>query len=164
VRGFRIGDPAGKFPIYSRKGAALAEGRWHEKGQEVIYTSEHYSTAMLEKLAHFNGLLPPNQHFIDITVPVGTSYEVATKDTVPGWDAADGSPARAFGSRWISEHRSATLIVPSYVAREERNVLINPRHPDATAIKAGLEHPIWWDPRLLARWQLSTRLSAPVSD
>jgi RES domain-containing protein len=73
---------------------------------------------MLEKLAHFNALLPPNQHFIDITVPVGTSYELATKDTVPGWDAADGSPARAFGSRWISEHRSATLIVPSY--RRER--------------------------------------------
>jgi RES domain-containing protein len=141
MRIFRIGDPAGKYPIYSGEGAALAEGRWHERGQEVIYASEHYSTAMLEKLAHFNGLLPPNQHYIEISIPAGTSYEVATKDTIPG----------AFGSRWISEQRTAILLVPSYVAREERNVLINPRHAGARSIKSGLEHPIWWDPRLLTR-------------
>jgi RES domain-containing protein len=149
MRTFRVGDPSGKYPIYSGEGAALAEGRWHEKGQEVIYTSEHYSTAMLEKLAHFNGLLPPNQHFIEISIPAGTSYEVVTKDIVPGWDTPDGSLARIFGSAWLREQRSAILIVPSYVAREDRNVLINLRHPDGKTIKPSLERPIWWDPRLL---------------
>lgn len=38
---WRIGDPEGRFPIYSGEGAALSEGRWHSKGQDVIYTSEH---------------------------------------------------------------------------------------------------------------------------
>jgi hypothetical protein len=28
---------------------------------------------MLEKLVHYNGVLPPNQHFIRIETPVGTS-------------------------------------------------------------------------------------------
>ena len=48
---WRIGDPDGRFPIYSGEGAALCEGRWHRKGQDIIYTSEHYGTAMLEKCA-----------------------------------------------------------------------------------------------------------------
>jgi RES domain-containing protein len=148
MRVFRIGDPDGRYPIYSGEGAALTEGRWHEKGQEVIYAAEHYATAMLEKLAHYNGLLPPNQHFIEIELPVGTSYEEVTKDSLPDWSHPDGQAARAFGSDWIEEQRSAILIVPSYVAREDSNVLINPRHPDAEAIRPGRERPVFWDARL----------------
>jgi RES domain-containing protein len=148
LRCFRIGDPEGRFPIYSGEGAALVEGRWHEKGQEVIDASEHYGTAMLEKLAHYNGLLPPNQHFIEILVPAGTSYEEVTKDSLPRWANSDGADARAFGSRWLWEERSALLIVPSVVSREELNVLINPTHPDAREIRAGREKPVWWDGRL----------------
>lgn len=148
LRAFRIGDPEGRFPIYSGEGAALTEGRWHEKGQEVIYASLHYGTAMLEKLAHYNGLLPPNQHFVEIEVPAGTSYEVVTKDSLPGWDRPDGRAARTFGSAWLRDRRSAILIVPSYVSREESNLLINPHHPEAKSIRPGLERPVRWDARL----------------
>jgi RES domain-containing protein len=141
MRCFRIGDPEGRFPIYSGEGAALVEGRWHEKRQEVIYASQNYATAMLEKLAHYNGLLPPNQHFIEIVVPAGTPYGEVTKDSLSDWDRPDGIVARAFGSQWLRERRSAILLVPSYVAREELNVLINPNHPDAGAIRQGRESP-----------------------
>jgi RES domain-containing protein len=151
LRVFRIGDPAGRFAIYSGEGAATTEGRWHTKGQEVIYTSEHYSTAMLEKLAHYNGVLPPNQHYIEIEIPAGTSYEVVTKDSLPEWNLRDSPQARAHGSKWIDEGRSAILIVPSYVAREENNVLINPRHADTKAIRPSVERPIVWDRRLFER-------------
>lgn len=143
---YRIGDPNGLFPIYSAEGARRVEGRWHEKGQEVIYASSSYSTAMLEKLAHFNGILPSGQHYIEIKVPTGVTYEVVTKDSAPGW--IDAAQARAIGSRWYRERRSCLLIVPSFVARMETNVVINARHPDATAIRSGLEHPVVWDRRL----------------
>jgi RES domain-containing protein len=143
---FRIGDPAGLYPIYSGEGSARVEGRWHERGQEVIYASEHYSTAMLEKLVHWNGILPPNQHCIEITIPHGVSYEVVTKDSLPGW--TDPGLARPFGARWLAERRSAILLVPSIVARMERNVLINPLHADAKCIAPGLEEPVVWDARL----------------
>ena len=151
MRGYRIGDANGRFPIYSGKGAALVEGRWHSFGQEVIYTSEHYSTAMLEKLVHVNGILPPNQHFVAIEIPAGVSYEVVTKDTVENCLSFDGKNARAFGSKWLNEVRSALLFVPSCVAREENNVLINPKHSDAQCIRSGLEKPVWWDNRLFCR-------------
>lgn len=148
MRAWRIGDPRGRYPIYSAEGAALVEGRWHAKGQRVIYASQSYSTALLEKLVHFNGVLPEGQHFIEIDIPVGTSYEHATKDSVPGWDDAAGGKARAFGSGWLQDHRTAILIVPSFVAREEWNVLIDPAHPDAGKIEVGLEKPVRWDARL----------------
>jgi RES domain-containing protein len=150
MRVYRIGDPKGRYPIFSGKGASRHEGRWHERGQDIMYTSSNYSTAMLEKLVHFNGVLPKGQHFIEITIPARTSYEVVTKDSLPGWEQMDGAVARRFGAVWARQERSAILIVPSVVAREETNVLINPRHGEAKRIKAGLEKPIWWDERLFA--------------
>ena len=149
MRTYRIGDPAGRYPVWSTEGARRASGRWHETGAEVIYASEHYSTAMLEKLVHWNGALPPNQHFIEVTVPRGTSYEVATPDIVPDWFRPDGEAARRFGRRWYEENRSAILIVPSVVARMERNVVVNGLHPDFEGLTVGLETPVWWDRRLL---------------
>ena len=47
--------------------------------------------------------------------------------------------------------RSATLLVPSVVARVERNVVIHPHHADAGSIAVGLETPVHWDSRLFAR-------------
>ena len=78
MRGSRIDGPAGQSSVWSPEGAKRTSDRWHEAGAKVIYASESHSTAMLEKLVHWNGALPPNQHFIEITIPKGTSYEVVT--------------------------------------------------------------------------------------
>ena len=150
MRAYRIGDPAGQCPVWSTEGATRTSGRWHEAGAEVIYASEHYSTAMLEKLVHWNGALPPNQHFIEIAMPPGTSYEVVTADIVPDWADRGGEAARRFGRRWYDESRSTILLVPSVVARMERNVVINRRHPDFQSLSVGLETPVWWDQRLFS--------------
>ena len=145
---WRIGDPDGQFPIWSPGGALKKSGRWHEAGSAVIYAAEHYSTALLEKLVHYAGALPPNQHFVEVAVPAGVSYEVVTGEILPGWHAADGEAARSFGAKWYAEDRSAVLFVPSVPARMERNLLFNARHPDFMRIKPGLEVPVPWDARL----------------
>jgi RES domain-containing protein len=69
-----IGDPDGVFPIFDGRGAALVPGRRNQLGQPVIYACEHYSTAMLEKLARGYGQMPHNQHYITITIPNAASY------------------------------------------------------------------------------------------
>jgi len=147
---FRIGDPHGEFPIWDDGGARLASGRWHDAGARVIYASEHYSTAMLEKLVHYEGEMPPNQHFLGITIPGGTSYEVVNPDRLAGWADPAGMAARNFGRVWYTERRSAILFVPSVVARMERNIVFNAAHPEFGTIKTGLETPIWWDERLFS--------------
>lgn len=105
---------------------------------------------MLEKRVHFAGRLPRNQHFIAITLPDGISYEVMSPEHLPDWASEDGTAARDFGRRWHAEGRSALLIVPSVVARMERNFVINTRHPDSAQIVTGLETPVWWNQRLFA--------------
>ncbi len=147
---FRIGDPNGEYPIWDDGGARRSSGRWHEAGARVIYASEHYSTAMLEKLVHYEGEMPPHQHFLEITVPAETSYEVVNPDHIKGWADPDGEAARQFGRAWYREARSAILIVPSVVARMERNIVFNASHPEFGNVSVGLETPIWWDGRLFS--------------
>ena len=148
---WRIGDPNGEYPIWDDGGAQRVEGRWHEAGAGVIYASLSYATAMLEKLVHFSGAMPRGQHFVEVTVPAGTSYEVFSPDHHPGWADRDGTVARRFGRDWLVEGRSAILVVPSVVARMERNLIVSTAHPDFVAIGSGPETPIWWDDRLFAR-------------
>lgn len=147
---YRIGDPAGRFPVYSAGGALQAGARWHERGDQVIYAAEHYSTALLETLANWHRRLPRNQHYLEITIPAGVSYEVASADHLPGWYRSNATAAKLFGHRWYVERRSAVLFVPSVVARIERNIVINATHEDFPQIRPGLETPVWWDERLFA--------------
>ena len=72
----------------------------------MLYASEHYSTALLEKLVHGSGSLPPNQHFMVITIPNGVSYEMIDTAEVPDWYLRKSAgPSKAFGQRWQQEKR-----------------------------------------------------------
>ncbi len=52
---FRVGDPSGAYPIFDATGSTIAPGRWNTPRSPLIYTSEHFSTALLEKLVHGSG-------------------------------------------------------------------------------------------------------------
>ena len=109
----------------------------------MVYASEHYSTGLLETLVHGSGALPPNQHFITITIPRGLNI----RSVLPGLDARLGQRAgtvsKAFGEAWCLELRSLVLIVPSIVARVERNALINPGHPEVRHVTTTLHEPVF---------------------
>lgn len=149
LEAYRIGDPSGRWPVYSPEGARLVSGRWHERGDRVIYASEHYSTAMLEMLARWNGPPPADQHFIRIEIPPGTMHEVIEPEDLPGWHLPDSPAAREAGHGWYTRGGSAVLLVPSVVARMDRNVLINADHPEFPRLRPGPEAPVWWDEGLL---------------
>ena len=147
---YRIGDPDGLYPIFDATGSTIAPGRWNTAGSPVIYSSEHYSTALLEKLVRGSGHLPPNQHFVRIGIPRGVSYEIFSAPALPGWDTMPATVSKSYGELWCRERRSALLLVPSVVARLDRNVLINPAHPDFALIETSLHEPVFWDRRLFA--------------
>lgn len=145
---FRIGDPGGAYPIFDATGSTLAPGRWNTPGSPLIYTSQHYSTALLEKLVYGSGRLPPNQHYVEITLPRGLSYEIFSPPALSGWDSMPATVSKLFGERWCLEKRSAILLVPSVVARLDSNILINPGHPEFRMIEVSLHQPVFWDRRL----------------
>jgi RES domain-containing protein len=86
---------------------------------------------MLEIQAHANigRILTPHKSVI-IDVPDNESIEIHDENTLPDkWNQENSSSARTFGNHWLSETKTALVIVPSVIARLDKNVLINPLHP-----------------------------------
>jgi RES domain-containing protein len=100
---------------------------------------------MLEKLVRSSGALPPNQHYIEITIPNGVTCEMLNPAHLPGWDNISRAASRAYGDAWQT---SCCSLLPSVVARKELNVLINPEHAEFPRVTHKLHQPVWWDRRL----------------
>lgn len=128
----------------------LVGGRWNSPGKPVIYGAITYAGAMLEVLVHARiGKLPMSHLSIVAEVPAGVSIEIMTLQAMePGWDAQESRVARAIGDLWLREQRSAILLVPSIVTRDDGNVLVNPMHPDASKIHLSAPQAVAWDQRL----------------
>ena len=148
---FRVTDR--RFPIFDGTGALLVGGRWNSPGRLVVYAAETFAGALLEILVHSNlGRVPKTHAAIEISIPDRVSVEILDALKLPKWDAEDQIASRAFGDEWLITRRSAVLMVPSAVTRgHERNVLINPVHPDFKFIWAGGPVDVQWDKRLFQR-------------
>lgn len=148
MRIYRIADR--RHPIWNGTGAMLVGGRFNSPGRAVIYGATTFAGAMLEVLVHARiGKVPHTHVVVAADAPEEIPVERALEADLPaGWDGPNIDLARAFGDRWIAEARSAILLVPSVVAREEWNVLVNPAHPDAARIFIGEARPVVWDERL----------------
>ncbi|SFU22414.1 hypothetical protein SAMN05518861_13532 [Mesorhizobium sp. YR577] len=85
---------------------------------------------------------------VEITVPRGLTYEVFSQPSLPGWDTMAATVSKEFGEAWCLERRSVILLVPSVIARVDRDVLINPTHPEFSAIQESLNQPVFRDRRL----------------
>ena len=151
MRAFRVADR--RFSLFDGTGARLLGGRWNSPGRGLIYAAETFSGALLEVLVHANlGRVPKTHAFIEIAIPEVVTVESLLGVDLPGWDADDQEVSRAFGDRWISERRSAVLLVPSVITRgRERNVLINPEHADFSKITVSQPQDVQWDKRLFAK-------------
>lgn len=118
----------------------------------MVYTSEHLSLAVLEMLVHVSEQTAPAD-LISIrarlpdAVPV---TELLQSALPPNWNAIP-SPAeiKDIGTAWLKEGKTAVLVVPSAVNPLERNLLLNPRHPDMRLLQTDPGQPFHFDPRLL---------------
>ena len=141
----------GPHPIWSGDGARLFGGRWNPVGQPAIYTGTSFALCLVEILVHANRKTPPSAaRFVEVVVPDEVSRETFDPEAHPGWDDPTSAVvAQRFGRAWISERRSAVLLVPSVVtAGRDLNAVVNPDHPDAAKIVAGAEMPVALDRRL----------------
>jgi RES domain-containing protein len=147
MRAFRIADA--RFPVFDGAGARLLGGRWNSPGRPVVYASGSFALAMLEVLAHAGtGSIPRHHRYVEIEIPDRVSAEDVDPRAVPGWDAADEIASRAFGDAWLASAKTAVLVAPSLISPYERNVVINPAHPDFRFITATAPQAVAWDARL----------------
>ncbi len=139
------------YPPLTGEGARLAGGRWNSPGTPLVYASEHLSLAVLEMLVHLEPRrLPSNLVAWTLELPDGASEILDVAQLDPGWRADEFfRPTREIGDQWVRERRSLALLVPSAIIPAERNVLVNPQHPDLGRLQIVAEEPFGFDPRLL---------------
>lgn len=111
------------------EGARRNGGRWNSKGVAVLYCATSESLALLELRVHAPHPYPRERLRFVLEVP-DDAIEEAHIDALPrGWNTLPPSPAsKRYGDEWVSHGSSLGLLVPSVIASEERNLLLNPAH------------------------------------
>ena len=135
------------------QGAAARGARWNRPGEPGLYASTSIALAAWEARTHLGKTgvaLPWNRFLVRLDVPddVWRSRSALAAPWPVGWNAIpEGALSRRLGSEWLAAGASALLEVPSVVVEEERNVLLNPAHPDARRVVAAKARRFVFDPR-----------------
>ena len=147
---FRIAK-TGFIRDLSGAGPRLYGGRWNPKGISVVYTSESRALAALEFFVHLSRtVIPPSFSLASIEIPDTASIKKITVEELPRyWRAYPGPLELAdIGASWIRSKKSLLLRLPSVIIPPEKNVLINPAHPEMTGVRIIKVEPYSPDPRL----------------
>ena len=135
---------------FSGEGARLYGGRWNPKGWEVVYTAESQSLALLELMVQDD---PLRAHYVLIPAQLPADLpetRIDVNQLPDDWRTIDARDVlQALGLAWLEGGQTAVLNVPSAVVPAERNLLINPRHPDFSRIVIGEAQSLQTDTRLL---------------
>lgn len=132
-------------------GGTLTNGRWHSRGQPVVYCACTAALAVLEVRVHLDlapDELPDDYVLLKIAVPDDLEIRAISPAELPEWWRQDEDLCRPFGNRWLAERATAVLEVPSAIVDVERNALLNPLHPDAARFSVEETKPFGWDQRL----------------
>ena len=146
MRFYRIADA--RHAPEGGEGARLHGGRWNSPGRAVIYACETKTGALLEKLVHTSGHVPKHQVCVTFEAPDSLKVAALAAREIPGWDAADMLASRKAGDAWLEKAQGTVLYVPSVVFDVERNVLLNPAHPDAARARIIARREFVFDLRL----------------
>jgi len=128
-------------------------GRWNTKGRPVTYCSTVPSLTVLEKRVHVTdpGLLPP-QALVEYDVPDDILAHTIQIDSLPNDWTTRETHSQSLGDGWLDNVAETILIVPSVIIpisnANDRNVLINHRHPAAARIAISAVISFTLDPRL----------------
>jgi len=147
---FRLARYARRFDL-SGYGAYLYGGRWNLPGLAVLYTAEQRAIALLETLVHLPVEdLPDDMHLMTLEVPEDISREVLAPEDLPAdWQRLSmPQPTATIGHAWLQSGRSLALQVPSVVMPQERNLLLNPAHPEFLRVRLLDAQPFHFDERL----------------
>jgi RES domain-containing protein len=121
-------------------GAFLFGGRWNLPG-----------LALLETLVHLPVEdLPDDMYLMTLEVPNDITREILTLGDLPAdWQRLSmPQPTATIGHAWLQAGRSLALQVPSVVVPQERNLLLNPAHPEFSRVRLLDAQPFHFDERL----------------
>lgn len=124
--------------VFSGEGGLFVAGRWHAKGQKVVYCSASIALCTLEWLSH-HGLSVSGFSYVKYAIEVDDDLiRYCNLNALPKhWDKSPSTDVtRAFAQEYLFEQTQyAALALPSVVVPEEYNLVINPLHPAYPSIR-----------------------------
>jgi RES domain-containing protein len=132
-------------------GGTFADGRWHNRGELVVYFGGSAAIVVLERLAHTDpDLLPDDLRLAlyEFSEPVSAS-QIEEYGELPSDWTRDENLTRAIGRRWRQQSTTCVLGVPSAILPEEFNFVLNPQHPDSKHLRLVRERGFSFDARLI---------------
>lgn len=149
---YRLTKSAWAQEAWTGNGAKWHGGRWNHKGSAAVYVSTSIALASLEILVHLQKESLLEQYALfTIDVP-DTEVQLLENRYLPENWRDDPAPVATMelGSGWLESNSSLALIVPSTIIPQEKNALLNPRHPAfETALQSAQRHNFSFDPRLM---------------
>jgi len=139
---------------FDGEGAYRYGGRWSRAGVRLSYASEHQSLAMLEYFVHLDKDDPPEDLVLAVAeIPDELSRELVRVSDLPiHWrDAAAPPELVRFGDEFAQRAERCLLLVPSVLAPNENNCLINPEHPDCRKISVLDLESLSYDSRMFRK-------------
>jgi RES domain-containing protein len=141
-----------RFPDgLSPEGARQHGGRWNSKGIAALYCSTSVALAMLELRVHAPHPYPRARLKFVISVPDDAIVEAKPAVLPDGWNRLPPGPtSKRFGDRWLAAGSGLGLLVPSVIAPEEKNLLLNPAHERFGEVRVLTKERMQLDSRLYA--------------
>jgi RES domain-containing protein len=130
------------------------DGRWNTVGRPVTYAATSPSLCVLEKLVHIEDLtLLPDFAMVAYQVPDDAPVARRSLSDLPADWRRDEAWTQRIGDEWLAAVDAVMLFVPSAIVpvvdSPDVNVVINHRHPAATAIEIARVERFRLDVRLL---------------
>jgi RES domain-containing protein len=142
----------------SGEGAYLYGGRWNSKGTRILYTAESMALSMLEALAHIT-MVNQKQSYCRLVIEMNTvepysmwMEEISTDQLPSDWrNSPEPDALKKIGDAFIAEGKMLALKVPSVLAPDSYNYLLNPNHELFGMLKIIQSEEIKFDQRLIIR-------------
>jgi RES domain-containing protein len=136
---------------FDGEGARRFGGRWNRPGTAVVYASESLSLAALEYFVQLDPDTAPEDLVVfEVELPPDVTVRtIELTELPPNWRTYPAPESlQELGSAWVRAGETATLSVPSAVIPRERNLLLNPAHPQLAALRVLTPEPFSFDPRM----------------
>lgn len=119
-------------------GAALDGGRWNDVDVPALYMGLSPAISCLETFVHTTRYPVMPLKITRFVLPDDEALylEPDPSELPQGWETIPPDrPSMMFGTRWLQGNTHLGLIIPSAVLPLERNIVINPKHPEITQVR-----------------------------
>ena len=113
---WRIAQKQHTTPPLNGMGGTICSGRWHSKGQLIVYTAASQALAILGPIVHFDPAnAPVDLVMISADISPASSRALNAKELGKNWKTRGAEALRHIGDQWLQDQSSCVLQVPSVI-------------------------------------------------